>query len=93
MKLHTRKVLSFSFFSPLFFFSPLNVVLCLSHVLMRHFPNVGKTVNVREMPFFLFKYVETVMNCCLQNGRMKSVKLFNSDFFFSFSAAVDMKHF
>lgn len=61
MKLLTRKVLSFSFFLPLFFFffSFLNLVLCLSHVMMRHFLNVEKTAF-----FGGFKYVEIAMCCC-----------------------------
>ena len=54
MKLLTRKVLSFSFFHFFFFFfSSLTMVLCLSHAMMRHFPNVETTKNVREMPFLV----------------------------------------
>lgn len=57
MKLLTRKVLSFSFFPVFFlfffFFSSLTMVLCLSHAMMRHFPNVETTKNVREMSFLV----------------------------------------
>ena len=39
------------------------MVLCLSHAMMRHFPNVEKSKNVREMPFVV-ENVEIVMYCC-----------------------------
>lgn len=50
----THKKGTFLFFFSLSFlfsfsFSSLNLVLCLSHAMMRHFPNVEKTKNAREV--------------------------------------------
>lgn len=67
MKLLTRKVLSFSFFPFSFFlllFFPDHGFVFVTHAMMRHFPNVDNTRNVREMPFW-FKYIDIAM-CCFR---------------------------